>query len=279
MINHPRFIYGITAGVALALAGAAFSELDIEDENDIDEGASSEYLSLSEQGHAVLVVAGDRSDVKITIGPEDPKEGEGHETAQEAVVSVGSLGESLPGDALPAQPGAVPVAPLIQHEGYSDEPYSVGGIKHICYGHNLSASGAASDGWTIRSCIDQLYKDMRNSTHAVVDAVGEGTWTELSTTRQGALTELAFMVGPSGLKEFPLFLAAVHDHNWLMAIEELYDSLLPCQVGEERLADISDMLAHDHNWRLLIDELHGSLLPCQIDEVSQNDTSDKLTND
>ena len=228
---------GIAADVATATAS---SETAATPDGTIRIGES--------KGHAIVVTAGDDSTVTVRIGvPEEPEKPEGA-TAAVSVAPSGDDGSGEPGIPMAAGPDlesvANPMAPLMEHEGYSGEPYELDGKAHVCYGHNLSASGGDLTERSLRECVDLIYKDMLAATHAAIDAVGEETWLKLSPVRQGVISELAFMVGADGVREFKRFIRAVQKEEFDLAAIELENSRMAEQIAPDRLADMMGRIGH-----------------------------------
>ena len=263
-----RTAYGLVAGIALATAGAVWSTSDqaapslpaIPTLPDLagaaaevaaeDPAATDGEVGLSAVagtgGHSIIVQTGDHSPVTITIGAEGPEvetQGGDPEHEDPGAVSVDPLEEeALAGGHAAPDGGPVaapnPVAPLMEHEGLSLSPYELAQTIHVCYGHNLSASGGMVVDRSLRDCIDLLHEDMRAATHAAVDAVGEETWLQLPPAQQGVLAELSYLVGAGGIQGFRNFLEALRDRDWFRAAIELQTSMLPFQISPDRLSDM-----------------------------------------
>ena len=253
-----------------ALPGALQAIAEVAGPADAPDPAGGDAAVRAEAGaggHAIIVRTGDNSPVRIVIGDNAPPAVEasagagapdgsadidspdgsadidsGDGDPARAAASAGPLDEGARSGspASPAgEPGAaLPVGPLMEHEGLSLNPYELAGSIHVCYGHNLSASGGLVVDRGLRDCIDLLHADMLSAHHAALDAVGEDAWLDMTAIQQGAVIELAYMTGGGGISKFREFLAALRRGDWLQAAVELQFSLLPGQIGAGRLADL-----------------------------------------
>ena len=133
---------------------------------------------------------------------------------------------------------------LTAHEGLSQQPYTLRGELHECYG-SLGSDGT----WkSSEQCEQELQRDMET---ALADArvfVGGVTWALLSPRRRAVVAELAFMTGRTNLQKFKRFRQALRALNYQAAANELQDSPKLIQdVGQARVDDLKERLIHGEN--------------------------------
>jgi lysozyme len=126
-------------------------------------------------------------------------------------------------------------AQLSAHEGrkkfvYDDctgkpigEGTFVRGLPTVGVGRNLADRGLSDDE------IDYLLDHDIND--CIADAMKFGWFEGLDPVRRAVITELVFNMGLARLNGFKKFLAAMSEHNWQQAAEELKDSHWYAQVG------------------------------------------------
>jgi GH24 family phage-related lysozyme (muramidase) len=69
-----------------------------------------------------------------------------------------------------------------------------------------------------------LTADIATAQNIAIEAVGESTWNTLSDGRQGALTDMAYVMGSSTLNNFTNTLGAVRSGDWPTASYQMRDS-------------------------------------------------------
>ena len=100
-------------------------------------------------------------------------------------------------------------------EGLSLTAYEdIGGVPHIGYGHQLTEAEAEA----------LLVADLAEARAGAVRVVGASTWATLDPARQDALTEAAFVLGPTGLSRFEDMLSSIRSGDFETAAAELLDS-------------------------------------------------------
>ena len=132
------------------------------------------------------------------------------------------------------------IIPIIQkHEGYSEEPYVLNGLPHVCWGHQLQNPEPMEN----EQCKVLLAEDTALSV-AVARDFAEPVWEELTVGQQGVLTELAYTLGRQGLNSFNELRKAVWRKDWEQAQNEIQNSLLPddSQLGQKRVDSLKSRL-------------------------------------
>ena len=121
-----------------------------------------------------------------------------------------------PPEATPAPTAPEPLASAVRAaEGLRLSPYAdPGGIPHIGYGHRITAAEAEA----------MLAGDLAAAEAGAQRVAGEATWAALDPVRRDALTEAAFVLGPTGLGRFTRMLAALRTGDYASAAAELLDS-------------------------------------------------------
>lgn len=124
---------------------------------------------------------------------------------------------------------------LIRHEGLRLKPYrdTVGKLT-IGVGRNLDDVGISRD-----EALDLLASDLAH-VQAELDA-DHPWWRGLDVVRQHVLVDLAFNVGPGGLKTFVLMLAGLRGGAYAEAARELTLSHWADQVGD-RAVELARMM-------------------------------------
>lgn len=116
----------------------------------------------------------------------------------------------------------------------------------IGVGHNLDAKPLSNG-----AILAILTDDVEEATLVAQDIVGLAVWAKLSLNRRLALINLAFSLGPSGLRSFKKMLAAVAGSDWSKAGSELRNSLWARQVDT---AQVPNQGRDDRVVRLLEDD-------------------------
>lgn len=97
----------------------------------------------------------------------------------------------------------------------------------IGYGRNLSRKGISQEE------ADFLFEDdLPAATDAAATALGQNFWIGLDPIRQGALTDMAYELGPTGIAEFKDMLAAIRAGQWQLAQAACLDSDYGKEVPE-----------------------------------------------
>lgn len=127
------------------------------------------------------------------------------------------------------------VSMLKRHEGFRSKPYTDSvGVLTIGIGRNLDDVGISED-----EAIYLLQRDIAAAQAALRRAY---PWFDiLLYTRQDALTDLCFNIGPARLKGFVKFLAAMEAHDYERAASEMLDSKWAAQVGT-RAVELAEII-------------------------------------
>ena len=185
------------------------------------------YLTVTDgtqNKDGVQVTVGNNSPVVVNMAPQPP-------------APLPSLAEEAP---LISNPIQDIVVPLIIREGYSEEPYMLNGINHVCYGHQTPDIKSK----TPLECIQLLAEDIGWSLVVALDFVGNEHWESIGVRRQGVIIELAYLMGRSRLMTFVRLRQALRTADWTRAREEIQDSLLhlPEQIGQRELDKLKERL-------------------------------------
>lgn len=208
-----KYLGGAVAGVAMATALVVLSSGQPVDPVG---QAGADYTT---SGHAMDIVSGDgspvtviitRGDVVVTAGgdPEGPAETE----PESATVAADTTDTA----ALPE------ISPILEHEGYRETPYELGGHRHVCYG-DLD-SGAVQ--MTPRECLDRFKVDLSRAMDAALAFVGADHWRIIGPKRQGAVINMAYLLGGQGLEKFRGLRLALRESRWADAGVAILDSCL-----------------------------------------------------
>ena len=169
-------------------------------------------------------------------------------TGSGAKITV-TQGTSNEGAAGPNSPGFTPAAPSLdiditpiplsaeqsikEHEGYSDVPYDLYDMPHICWGHQIV--NPVEPPLTKAQCQTLFDHDYHWAEQVAMDFVDPGTWEDLTPSAHNGLIELAYVLGRGGLNTFSKLRFALMTLDMEAAAAELQDSLLPDQLGQDRL--------------------------------------------
>ena len=123
---------------------------------------------------------------------------------------------------------------LIRHEGLKLKPYKCpAGKLTIGVGHNIEDLGI-----TREEAIHILHNDI----HRVRSELRPFPWfLQLSKPRQDAMVNMCFNLGITRFKTFKRMIAALADHNYPKAANEMISSRWADQVGP-RAVDLSDIM-------------------------------------
>ena len=131
---------------------------------------------------------------------------------------------------------------LIRHEGLKLCAYE--DIFHnptIGVGHLLPRPVEDELCWTHGQVLRVFHHDVHDAVHAAQHDVP--TWHELTTVQREVLAELAFQLGPGGLRGFKKMLAAVAEEDFDTAADELLASRLHKQTSR-RTEELACLLRH-----------------------------------
>ena len=195
-------------------------------------GVSSGNYSIIATGASTITINIYGSTKADSHGPTPPDAGADPPIAPEAVPEV-------------------PVADLMEHEGYREDPYSLAEKWHVCYGSNSGNENPGAK--TPAECVAMLADDIRVALEDALWYVGPEYWSALSSSQQGVVAELAFLVGGAGIHGFGDLQAEIRAGNWEAAGGEIMDSCLSIDrvdrsgcsgppVAEERLRDMVERL-------------------------------------
>lgn len=91
---------------------------------------------------------------------------------------------------------------------------------------------------------DEMMYMLNNDIKECSDALNSLTWFKfLSLPRQDCLVEMAFNLGFEGLLEFKGMIAAIINHDYQKAADEMRNSLWARQIGAERLNYLCHLMA------------------------------------
>ena len=250
----PVIVFALITGGAVA-----YAEFDLPSliKKEAPPPTASSSSTTVDGGHNIHIKAGDNTTVTLTIpsgglpgstGPDssglqrpsgsgkslelstDPASGSNNPAGQPGPVEVL--------DEIPADNANALVIPVMEHEGYSPEPYELEGIKHICYGQIT----AKDKPMTARECVDLLSDSLNWALHLAIDFVGESQWEAIGVYRQGVFLELAYMLGQDRLMKFTSLRDATINKRWEDAGYEIQDSHLPRQIGQNRVDSLVNRL-------------------------------------
>jgi lysozyme len=124
---------------------------------------------------------------------------------------------------------------LIRHEGLTRFPYTdtVGKLT-IGIGRNLTDVGISRP--------EALFLLRTDLTQARTDLETFGWFAGLTPTRQRALLDMRFNLGPSRFRGFVRLLAAIARHDYRVAADEMLDSQWARQVGIGRAGRLAGMM-------------------------------------
>ena len=231
---------GLAAGIAVAAAGlfmsGEFPDIpgfqSAEAEGSADVSAVSRPLA---DGQNITIITGSNSPVTLNIGPSPtevsteveadadppPVESGTSESVSEAVSEVSALD--------------IAREKIQEHEGFSEAVYELYGYDHVCFGHQVLPD-ESRDNRSRDECLAILDDDLALAEMAAGE-FATGAWREMTPDRQAVLIELGYVLGWSGLFGFENLRMAVQRADWSVAADELNRSLLPEQVGHDRVSD------------------------------------------
>jgi len=135
---------------------------------------------------------------------------------------------------------------LRRDEGVEYSPYQdTVNVMTVGVGHNLKAH-PLPEGWVYPLTDAQVDKLLSDDLNAVFNALDSllPWWRDLSYTRQRALVNMAFNLGPAGLLTFKNTLAHVHSGNYAEAANGMLASKWAKQVGN-RAKRLANMMRDD----------------------------------
>lgn len=185
----------------------------------IVESGDHSPVTIRIDGGAVPHPSGDTSPAPAVSATADSAPDYGAVSAPEPVPPQSLLDEL-------ASPVRDLAAELIEREGYRQEPYTLAGHRHVCYGHRL-ADGQSGRPRTAQECISLLVSDLAWAFESALAFAGPEGWNAMGPRRQGVIVELAYLLGHAGLMEFDRMQRAVRSGDWEAAVRELRDSGLP----------------------------------------------------
>ena len=252
-IAVPAIIFLSVAGIAIAYAQLDIDWSELRPKPTPQESASVSNTTV-DGGHNIHIKAGDNTTVTLTIpaGGMPESTGPGKAGLQHSPgsgdsidLSTGKDGNNPAGpvevlDEIPADNANALAIPVMEHEGYSPEPYELEGIKHICYGQIT----ARDKPMTARECVDLLSDSLNWALHLAIDFVGESQWESIGVYRQGVFLELAYMLGQDRLMKFRSLRDATINKKWEAAGHEIQDSHLPRQIGQNRVDSLVNRLVN-----------------------------------
>lgn len=117
---------------------------------------------------------------------------------------------------------------LVRDEGLRLKPYvDTVGKMTIGVGHNLTDKGITEE---------QAYLLLDADIAEVQQALAGFAWfSQLDSVRQGAMLNMAFNLGVSGLLHFPNMISALSRGDWPTASQEMMNSLWATQVGQRAI--------------------------------------------
>ena len=118
------------------------------------------------------------------------------------------------------------VVPLMEREEYREEPYTLAGIPHVCYGHQIR-QGETPRPMTPAECVQLLAEDIQWALETALAYVGDEHWFAIGVRRQGVIVALAYAMGYEGLMGFDRMRKFVRTGDYEKAVRELWDSNLP----------------------------------------------------
>lgn len=119
---------------------------------------------------------------------------------------------------------------LIHHEGIPLKPYRcTAGKLTIGVGRNLDDKGI-----TEKEALYLLDNDISECIYDLMEIFGVSVWECFSNSRQRALIDLRFNLGPNRFRMFRKMLSAIRYGDWKQASEELKDSNWWTQVQPDR---------------------------------------------
>ena len=118
------------------------------------------------------------------------------------------------------------LARIVKHEGFESRAYPdpLSGAEPYTFGHGLTYITEAESLEIVRNRIDTLTQEILNRSWG--DAIYWGL-SEFPVTRRAVMSvliEMAFQMGVAGVSKFEKMLAALIDHNYKLAAEEMLDS-------------------------------------------------------
>ncbi len=129
---------------------------------------------------------------------------------------------------------------IVAHEGSKRFAYQDSlGYWTIGIGRNIDQRGR--HGLSIEEQHYLLKNDIQS---CINDLIHLPVYIMLDEVRKEVLVELCFNLGIIGLLNFKHMIAALHNHDFVNAVEELQNSLWAKQVGEIRVKDICYRLLH-----------------------------------
>lgn len=130
---------------------------------------------------------------------------------------------------------------LVDHEGLKMTAYRcTAGKVTIGVGRNIDPEGGK--GITKEEAMHLLENDIRECTQDVMQVLTEGVWQRLSDSRQRALVDLRFNLGPTRFRTFKRMLAAIQACNFTLAADEIKGSRWYTQVQPARASKIVSMM-------------------------------------
>lgn len=139
---------------------------------------------------------------------------------------------------------------LVQHEGLKTATYKdsvgllTGGIGHLLRSNEISQFPLGTQLST--SQIETWYSADSAAAISIAQDLFSTVWTDLSSIRKRAVTDLAFNLGKAKLAKFVNFCAAMRAKNYQLAGQELRNSVWYGQVGR-RGPNIIAMIVQDQD--------------------------------
>lgn len=126
---------------------------------------------------------------------------------------------------------------LIKHEGMKLKAYTCpAGKTTIGVGRNLDDKGISET-----EALSMLDNDIEECLEDLRDNVFPDSWFHMSDTRQAALVDMRFNLGPGGFRGFGKMISAVKAASWEMAADEMLDSRWARQVSN-RAEELAQMM-------------------------------------
>lgn len=126
-----------------------------------------------------------------------------------------------------------------QLEGFSSTPYFLMGHWHIGYGTTISGPETLTE-VSLAQATALLYNDMQTVESGI--RASYPVYDELPLQAQTVLLDMGYNLGVQGLMGFENMLSAMEGGHWLLAIEEISDSVYMLQVPNRAESNIYQLL-------------------------------------
>jgi lysozyme len=133
---------------------------------------------------------------------------------------------------------------LVEHEGVRLKPYDDATGRPLKAGESLQGKltigvgrNVTDTGITHKEALALLKADIA---HAKQQAGRYKWFPSLNKARQACILSMIFNMG--SIEGFRKMRAAIAVKDWTMAVREMHDSLWATQIGQKRLADLTEMM-------------------------------------